>query len=221
MKTLLASLLLACLASPVVGADPCAQLPKPSVTVKRLDSPPELNTRYSYQALTNLGAPQARPGNEVLGLTRGQGTVHFASSGPAWVEPGSRWECASPQLTLAFGFSPLTVYVAREFAEGSCAYREIHEHELRHVKTYQAHSARIEKELTEALTARFATGSPWRGPAGQTAAMLQRELEERWVPFVQREMKRAEEAQALIDTPEEYARITNACNGEIRKRLRQ
>ena len=118
-------------------ADPCAELPKPSVTIKRIDERISYNTEYSYKSLTNIGASLARPGKQVLGLTRGNATVSFASNTPAIIDPTGRWECASPQITLSFGFSPMTVYVAREFPEGTCAYKEIHEHEMRHVEAYQ------------------------------------------------------------------------------------
>lgn len=78
-------------------------------------------------------------------------------------------------------------------------------------------SLSLEKELTDTLTARFATGQPWRGPAGETASKLQRELDERWIPYVQQMIKRVDEAQALIDTAEEYERVANSCGAEIKK----
>jgi hypothetical protein len=218
-KSILCWLALLLLAGPAQGDD-CDRLPKPSVTVKRLDERITLNNTYSYKSLTNIGASIARPNQQVLGLTRGNAVVSFASSTPTFVDASRRWECASPQITLTYGFSPMTVYVAREFPQGGCAYKEIHEHEMRHVKTYQTHMAGIEKALGEILNERFATGAPWRGPLGQTAGKLQRELDERWLPYIERELKRVEAAQALIDTPEEYARVSNACGGEIKKRTR-
>lgn len=201
-------------------AEPCDELPKPSVTIKRIEERLSYNTEYSYKSLTNIGASLARPGKQVLGLTRGNATVSFASNTPSIIDPTGRWECASPQITVSFGFSPMTVYVAREFPEGSCAYKEIHDHEMRHVEAYQKHITSIEKELTESLNARFATGAVWRGPVGQTAARLRQELDARWAPYVQRQIKRVDEAQAKIDTAEEYERVANACGGEISKVLR-
>jgi hypothetical protein len=201
-------------------ADPCDALPKPSVTIKLIEERISYNTEYSYKSLTNLGAAAARPGHQVLGLTRGNATVGFTSNTPSIADRTGRWECASPQITLTYGFSPITVYVAREFPEGSCAYKEIHAHEMRHVEAYRSHLASIEKELTEQLTARFVTGAVWRGPVGQTAARLRQELDARWVPFVQRQIKRVDEAQGKIDTAEEYERVTKTCDGEIAKRLK-
>jgi len=200
-------------------ADQCDELPKPSVTVKRLEEKVSYNTSYSYKTLNNLGAALAQPGRQVLGLTRGNATASFASKTQSFVDRTGRWECASPQITLTFGFTPVTVYVAREFPPGSCAYKEILDHEMRHLKTYQEHMVSIEKSLAETLTARFVTDKPWRGPAGQAAAQLQKELDERWLPYVQREIAKVDAAQALIDTAEEYERVANACDGEVKKRL--
>lgn len=218
MHRLPLALLAFTLAAPCLAADPCDELPAPSVKIKRLDERETLNTRYGYRTLTNLGQKLARPGTTVLGLTRGNAIVKFETSLPSIVDASGRWECTSPQLTVSLGFKPMTVYVAREFPAGSCAYNEIYQHEQRHVKTYQEHLDGIEKAVLETLNRRFATQGPWRGPTGETAARLQQELDERWLPYIQREIGRVEEAQALIDTPEEYARVAESCNGEIKQR---
>ncbi|HOY02462.1 MAG TPA: hypothetical protein PLV36_13295 [Zoogloea sp.] len=202
------------------AADRCDQLPSPSVTLKRHEEPITLDTRSSYRTLTLIGPRNLPAGKQVLGLTRGTATVRFESRITAYTDPGGRWECASPQLTVTYGFSPMTVYVAREFPPGSCAYKEIHEHELRHVRAYQAHLLRIEQELADTLKRRFVTDGPWRGPVGQARARLQQELEERWAPYIRREMNKVDAAQALIDTPEEYARVAESCGGEVKRLTR-
>jgi hypothetical protein len=198
-------------------ADDCEQLPPPAVTVKRIEEAFTVDTRTSYRTLNILGAAVSRPGNQVLGLTRGSAVVKFETRVPSYTDRSGQWECASPQLTMSFGFSPMVVYVATEFPEGSCAYKEIYQHEMRHVKAYQAHIVQIEKDLTATLNQRFTGSGPWRGPVGQTQARLQRELNERWMPFIKREINRVDAAQALIDTPEEYARVASSCKGEIKK----
>lgn len=200
-------------------ADACDRLPPPSVTVKRLQEPFIMNTQTSYEALTSMSS-QVRPGSRVLGLTLGRAIVLFEANTHSYKDRTGQWECASPQLTMTYGFKPMTVYVAKEFPAGTCAYNEVYQHELRHVNAYEDHLKNIEQELTETLNRRFATGGPWRGPVGQAQERLQREMEERWIPYVKREISRVEIAQSLIDTPREYARVMNACNGEIKKRLR-
>lgn len=207
------------MAAPLL-ADECERLPPPSVTLQRLSEPFTLNTQYGYRQLTHLGAAVARPGDQVLGLTRGTAVVRVSMRVPAYTDATRRWECASPQLTLSYGFSPMRVYVAKEFPAGSCAYDEIYRHEQRHVATYEQHLASIEQELADALKRRFAGERPWRGPSGQTAAQLRQELDERWLPYIKRRIERVEAAQALIDTPAEYARVLDSCQGEVRRGLR-
>ena len=200
-------------------ADDCDRLPKPSVTLKRLDEPITLNTKLGYKTLSSLAKGISRPSHQVLGLTRGNAIVRFGMNTSSYIDRTKRWECTSPQLTVTIGFSPITVYIAKEFPQESCAYKEIYSHELRHVKAYQTHVAEIEKDIVETLNSRFATGAPWRGPIGQIGEMLQRELDERWLPYIQRKMNRVDSLQALIDTDEEYARLKNACDGEIKTRI--
>ena len=202
-------------------ADACDQLPRPSVTLKRIDERATVSAQYGYRELTHLGSALAPAGKQVLGLTRGKAIAQVAITTPVYVDPFGRWECASPQITVSLGFRPITVYVAKEFPAGGCAYDAIYRHELRHVETYQAQLAAIEKDVAETLGRRFASGAPWRGPVGQAQARLQQELDERWLPYMQRELARADGAQALIDTAEEYARVTNSCDGEIRRRIQE
>lgn len=195
----------------------CAQLPKPAVSIKHLEDNLRFNTEYSYRALTNLGGEKVRPGHQVLGLTRASAIAQFSLSMPSYQDVTARYECASPQITLSFGFKEMTVYVGREFPQGSCAHKEILEHEMRHVKAYQEHLASIEKGIQEDISRRFVTGDFWRGQAGAHYARISQELDERWLPYVNREMKKVNLAQALIDTPEEYARLSAACNGEVKQ----
>ncbi len=214
--------LLALLLTSIAGlcrADGCDLLPPPSVQVKLLEEKPLVDTHYGYKELTFLGAIAAGSGNYALGLTRGSAAAQFASSTPSASDRSQRWECSSPQLILSLGFKPMTVYIAKEFPAGSCAYNEIYEHEQRHVKAYQEHLAAIAKDLEEALKRRFGEGL-WHGPIGQTKVLLQQELNERWLPYIQREIRRVDDTQALIDTPEEYARVADSCEGAIRKLLR-
>jgi len=212
--------LLVFFASAQIRADECERLPPPSITLKRFEEPISLDTTYGYKSITVLASTLNRAENRVLGLTRGTARVQFETKTALIIDRTSRWECASPQIAVFYGFSPMKVYVANEFAKGSCAYNEIYRHELRHVKTYQEHLANIEKDLSDALTRRFATGAPWRSPVGQTRLTLERELNERWLPFITREIERVESAQALIDTPEEYARVSASCNGDIKRLVR-
>ena len=199
----------------------CEQLPKPSVSIKRLEnSSISYNTEYGYRLLTSIGGEKVRPGSQVLGLTRTNSLAQFSVSTPSFKDAAERYECASPQITLTLGFKPMTVYVGKEFPVGSCAYQEILEHEMRHVKAYQEHVAKIEEALQADLNRRFATDSVWRGVPGTSNTRVSKELDERWLPYINRELQKVDVAQALIDAPEEYARLSNACNGEVKQLMK-
>jgi hypothetical protein len=202
-----------------VAADECQRLPLPSVTVKRLDEKISNSLEYGYKTLNSLSGALSRPGNQVLGLTRGQTHVRYEMKLHRLLSADGQWECASPQITLSYGFTPMTIYVAREFPLGSCAYREVFAHEQRHVRAYQAHAQAVEAEIVEAMNHRFATGSYWRGPVGEAQIRLKEELGGRWIPYVKNVLKRVESDQARIDTPDEYDRISASCDGEIRRLL--
>lgn len=198
----------------------CESLPLPSVQVKRQDAPVTLDTSYDYKSITALAAKERQSNIRVLGLTRGTSRINAELRIQSVIDPSRQWECASPQIVVTYGFNPMTVYVAREFPEGSCAYNEIYRHELRHVQTYLDHLASIEQDITEALAKRFETGRLYRGAVGQTQQMLQKELNDRWLPYLKRQIERVESSQALIDTPQEYERVARSCDGAIRRVIR-
>ena len=187
--------------------------------LERVSAKPVDNLGYGIGQLNTLGRNENRPGRQVLGLTRGQAVAAYALNMPGYRDASGRWECVSPQITMRYGFAPMTVYVAREFPAGSCAHGEIRAHEMRHVAAYEEHIAAIEAELTQTLQRRFNGASPWRGPAGEVAEKLRKELDERWLPYIQREIAKVDAAQARIDSDEEYERVAASCNGEIAQRL--
>lgn len=196
-------------------ADECDRLPAPSVTVKRIDEPIKVDTQYGFRQLTHLGSDIGRAGHVIVGLTRGKARARFSVVMSRHVDRSRRWECSSPHITVTYGFSPMIVYVAKEIPQGTCAYDEVFRHEMLHVNASQEHIAALEQKLRDALAARFVTGQPWRGPVGQAPRLLQRELVDLWQPYLEREINLGMEAQKAIDSPEEYARVMNSCEGEI------
>jgi len=208
---LLCALLLLVAAAPA-RAD-CDRLPPSVVSSKLIDAPITLNHSFDHKALARLAAALALPGFRVLGLTRGNATVRFEVDIALFVDHTAGWECASPRITVSYGYSPMTVYVAREFAPGSCAYGVILDHEMRHVETYRSHLVAIEAGIDSALQRHFANKPPSRLPIHATRPQLARELQQQWLPFIEAEMRRVEAAQALLDSPDEYERTASQCGG--------
>jgi NADH:ubiquinone oxidoreductase subunit F (NADH-binding) len=70
-----------------------------------------------------------------------------------------------------------------------------------------------------ALDKRFGD-KPLYAPEGTANAALANEIDNGWLPYIKAEMSKVEVQQAAIDSPQEYARLGKACNGEIQNILR-
>ena len=177
-----------------------------------------VDNSYSLHGLSRMKGDRA-PGSYVLGLTRTEARVSIGVSGRMLLDPGSGYECVTPRLEVKLFYPTIVIYVGREFAPGSCAYREVLAHEMRHLDTYLRFLPRAEKAVGEALARRF-QGKPLYAPRGQVRSLLQREIDSSWMPFIKAEMSKVERLQAAIDTPIEYARLGKVCAGEVQSLIR-
>lgn len=176
------------------------------------------NTR-SYFDLTRLKGSVQR-GSWVLGLTHTEARVSIKVGGRMLTDAASGHECVAPRIDVNLYYAPIVIYVSREFPPGSCSYREVLAHEMRHLQTYQDFLPKAEAIVRARLAARFA-GKPLYAPIGQARSLLQREVDRSWMPYIKREMEKVEALQAAIDTPQEYARLGKVCAGEVQSLLRQ
>lgn len=176
-----------------------------------------IDNHLPYKALTVMKG-EARRNAFVLGLTKTESQVRIALAGPMLQDPASGYECVAPQISVSITYVPVVIYIGREFAPDSCAYREILTHELRHLKTYMDHLPRVEKTVRAALAKRF-EARPLYARSGTAKAQLAREIDTGWLPYIKAEMRKVEVLQAAIDSPQEYARLSKACNGEIQNIL--
>ena len=172
-----------------------------------------INTSLSYRQLTGMQGG-GRANSYVLGLTKTESRVSIGMKGPVLEDPESGYECIAPRLEVALFYVPIVIYVGREFAPGSCAYGEILAHEMRHLKTYLDHLPKVEAVVRAALAKRF-ENKPLYAPAGQAQALLEQEIDGGWMPYIKAEMGKVELQQATIDSPDEYARLSKVCKGEV------
>jgi hypothetical protein len=177
-----------------------------------------IDNSYSFHGLSAMKGERA-PGSYVLGLTRTESRVAIGVQGRMLSDPATGYECVAPRLEIKLTYLPIVVYVGREFPPGSCSYREILAHEMRHLDIYLHYLPQAEKAVGDALARRF-EGKPLYAPAGQVRNLLQREIDSGWMPFVKNEMAKVERMQAAIDTPQEYARLGKVCAGEVQSLIR-
>lgn len=176
-----------------------------------------VNTQLSYKMLTAMKGV-ARRNDFVLGLTRTESMVQIGVEGAMLQDPATRYECIAPRLKVQLTYAPVKIYVGNEFPVGSCGYREILAHEMRHMQAYMDHLPRVEKTVAAALAKRFG-GKPFYAPTGTARSALSFEIDTGWLPYIKAEMAKVETVQANIDSPAEYARLSKVCNGEIQQIL--
>jgi hypothetical protein len=154
----------------------------------------------------------------VLGLTRAESRIAIGLEGKLLLDPTSGYECVAPKVLVKLFYLPIVIYVGSEFLPGTCAYEEILSHEMRHLKVYLAHLPKVEAAVRAALDQRF-IAKPLYAPAGQAKALLQEEMDRRWMPFIKASLAKVEPLQAAIDSPQEYARLSKVCKGEVQSLL--
>ena len=189
-----------------------SEVRRPGVSVEAHDSGYRVDSSLSYRHLTRI-KPE-RVGDYVLGLTRAESRVAVSVEGAIVSDPDTGEECLLPQVGVSLSYLPIVIYVGSEFAPGTCAYREILAHEMRHLKAYVDYLPKVESRVRETLGRRF-DGRPVYALHGQALARVQAELDGRWMPFIKREMGKARALQAGIDSPREYARLSKVCQGEV------
>ena len=172
-----------------------------------------IDNSKSYRTLTAMKGGTA-DNAYVLGLTHTQSRLEINTKGSVLQDPLSGYECLSPRIGVSLYYIPIIIYIGSEFSPGTCSYDEILAHEMRHLKTYLEHLPKVESVVRKALSNRF-DNKPLYARSGQTRALLQREIDTGWMPYMKRELASVETAQALIDTPAEYARLSRVCKGEV------
>jgi hypothetical protein len=172
-----------------------------------------VDNTLSYRDLTRMKRPGV-PGGFVLGLTRTESRVAIQVDGTLLASPDGAMECVMPRIAVTLYYQPIVVYVSREFVPDSCAYDEILAHEMRHLKSYLDYLTKVEVRVRDRLAGRFA-GKPLYARTGESRLLLQREIDRNWMPYIKAEMGRVERLQAAIDSPQEYARLSKVCQGEV------
>lgn len=173
-----------------------------------------INNKLSYRELGARAPAMPPAGTFVLGLTTTRAGSTIQHSSRFLRNPISGYECVSSKIEATLFYEPAVIYIGREFVPGTCAYEEILAHEMRHLKTYFEQLPKVETVVRSALKTRFDV-KPVYAPQGEVEASLKREFDNVWIPFFTKELTKVEALQARIDTPEEYARLSRVCKGEV------
>lgn len=157
-------------------------------------------------------------GHVPLGLAQVHTT--FKSSLEAMVTrlPGSATCAHLRSVNVEFRFSDSTIFVANDLPRDSCIYREVLAHEHKHVNVdtqlINEWRWRLQQEVERAV---MNVGTVRANSADDAVAQLGARLEPHLKASADAMLAERSRRQALVDTPEEYRRVSHSCNGEVRK----
>lgn len=191
----------------------CEREMKPNLLVRSRQYGYRVNNTVSSRVLNNRSVHHYA-GELMLGMTALQTRAEVSIDAPSLQDELNGRECIAPQIMVELSFSPLQVYVAREFSPASCSYRQVLEHEMRHVQLYREQLPRIEVLIRAELERRFG-GRPLYAAAGKGIDQLEEYVDSWLRPLIRTELAKIEVFQAALDAPEEAFRMSNACHGEL------
>ena len=208
---------LAVIGGPVHAADcaPPANPPTLKVTVDYGE--PRLDHTMGRDELGALArgsrdaphATQARP----LGLTSARLKSAIRTGTQALEQPDGT-TCVWPDSAIVeIGFAELTVYVARDYRPGSCAYAQTLDHEMTHVainrRAVEAAVPKLERALAEAI--REAPFLRVRA-ADDVRSAYTNHIDRRLSPVLDDMEARRRRENAAIDTPDSYRAMSRRCD---------
>ncbi len=207
-----------------MGEASCAPYPNVPVEVNPVFDKPALNFASGLaemQGISKGGAKVIPHGDEVaLGVTSYSLITEFAIPViTQQMEDGSF--CASvDKVNANIGYREVTVHVAKEFPQGSCAFRHIYEHELKHIAVNRQVLEEYSVKMREKISAYMKLYGVRRVADPKYAEKLLKDdvakiLNEMSSSMSEENRRR----QRLIDTPEEYAKNSTACGGAISREM--
>lgn len=191
-----------------------ATLAAAKIEVVTMPIAPSFDRTRSWRELTALGG-DAGSTLRALGLTLAQ-VGHKASVQTTGVEnPGDGRVCVRPSIRVELAATPMTVYIGREIAGDPCRDAIALGHEMKHVAVYREELARIAVEVRERLESTHDNHIAYYRNRDEAQRATQNALNAEIGPMLADNTRRIKDRQRMIDSPEEYARVSAACGGMI------
>jgi hypothetical protein len=188
----------------------CAKLPPTHFEVVAVPLTFERDDSQNIAALTSKSG-SALATHRTMGLT----TAVFGQSTDIQLNVvddrrGSR-ACGTPRVRVELSMQPVTVFVAEELGAQSCQHDVTLSHEMKHVEVF--------REALDAAARDLESDFPVAIGAELRRATNPGELQQRFVvsvrnylaQFMSERQRMLDQAQAGVDSPEEYDRVATAC----------
>lgn len=185
-------------------------LPPPRFQIITENSAIVYDFSKSYKELTQV----LMSGNKTLGLA--QATLKIESEFKVSENYTSKKSCISPDVVLKITVSPQKIFIGKEFYQNTCVFNEIAEHELQHVKINQAEVEAIAKDLENMFKKTFPKEIIFGQRADQWKNQFNIYLKTKLMPAIEARFKEnVDKKHSLIDSTEEYTRMSSICNGAV------
>lgn len=206
-----------------VGLGSCAPQTAPAVEIVFENATPARNNTLSHRALGGFKADTqfSHARNEIFltgGLTRSSINTGFNMSLKSTKNTVSGESCLwIDSIKITVSYAP-TVYIAKDYAQGSCHYRETLQHEIRHVNT----DIITINEYLPLIKSEIAAASAALGVQGPVAADSLKAAQDKMGQAVSTALKSVSDKmnaarmarQQQIDTRQEYLRLGKVCGGK-------
>lgn len=201
----------------------CPAAPAPAVTLDFQNTPAQYTSAMTSAQLGQfkIDTKFSHGPREVFktgGLTQSNVKTTYKLKTSALNDPNTSQSCAwIESISLQVAYEP-TVYIASEYQAGSCRYNVTAQHELRHVNTDVITLNEYTRDLQASVQA-LAAQMHVRGPFATTNIdRVRDELNQTVANVVQAQSdtmeRRRFQRQQLIDTRQEYLRLSGQCPGE-------
>jgi hypothetical protein len=208
------SLIALVLSTRAEAATGCPAAPRPAkVTVTQMLPAPLEDHTTSYHDLTKeMSWKKMKPEEDAMGVSSSSLGYELQSE----FKLGSRGCAYLASLTVRFGYTRRLVQIAAEVPKNSCMYREIREHEYKHV----AVDDRILRDnfvvATAAIQSFAAAYKPVKTDDGTAVnRKLAEALKAVLRPILDHISELADAAQEKVDSEAEYERVDNACRTTV------
>jgi hypothetical protein len=121
--------------------------------------------------------------------------------------------CGAPKVHVELSMQPAIVYLARELEGQPCDQSATREHEQKHVEVYRSLLEESRRRLVDELPGAIGTSLRIDASTAELKRRFDADLRDYMGRFMAEQQADMTARQAEIDTPEEYARVANACRG--------
>ncbi len=166
----------------------------------------------------NNRASRTPIGDFIVGLTSLTTVTEIDFNGELNKDKSGKGECLAPNVQITITLEPIQVYIGSEFKPDSCAYKTIHEHEMRHVELYKNSIPKVAALVQDLLRRRLGE-RPIYAPVGGAYRLLRQEIDLFWRPLIKAELSKIEIDQQALDSESELSELAYSCNGSIQQRF--